>query len=260
MIGVIDQAQHSIRMTMYELADPQATAALIAAHDRGVDVKVLLDAAYHGRDTNAAAFEQLSSAGVNVRWAPDGVIYPQKTITIDDSQSAVGTGNLIPKYYPTSRDAWILDTNPDDVSAIAATFDTDFTAPTGGHPPAATPAPNLIWSPGAREQFLQQIDAATHSVDVTSEEFRDRAIIRALDKAAQRGVACRIVLTTNPAWAKAVAEVSAAGCSVHLLGTGPDDLYMHEKMLLTDKSTLIIGSQKPFDGKSSGGPRAVGAS
>ena len=76
-----------------------------------------------------------------MRWAPDGVIYPQKTITIDDSQSAVGTGNLIPKYYPTSRDAWILDTNPDDVSAIAATFDTDFTAPTGGHPPAATPAP-----------------------------------------------------------------------------------------------------------------------
>jgi cardiolipin synthase A/B len=243
VIGVINQAQHSIRMTMYELTDPQATAALIAAHDRGVDVKVLLDAAYHRRDTNAAAFEQLSSAGVNVRWAPDGVIYHQKTITIDDSESAVGTGNLIPKYYPTSRDASILASNPDDVAAMAATFDTDFTAPTGGHPPAATPAPNLIWSPGAREQFLQQIDAATHSVDVTSEEFRDHAIIRALDKAAQRGVACRIVLTTNPAWAKAVAEVSAAGCSVHLLGTGPDDLYMHEKMLLTDKSTLIIGSQ-----------------
>jgi cardiolipin synthase A/B len=62
---------------VYELDDPEATAALIAAHGRGADTRVLLDAAFHGRNTNAAAFDQLSAAGVNVRWAPDGVIYHQ---------------------------------------------------------------------------------------------------------------------------------------------------------------------------------------
>jgi cardiolipin synthase A/B len=90
------------------------------------------------------------------------------------------------------RDAWVLDTNPTDVAAIAATFDIDYTTPPSGHPPAATPAPNLIWSPRARASFVHRIDQAAHSVDVTSEELKDRAVLTALDKAARRGVNCRI--------------------------------------------------------------------
>jgi len=243
IIGLISGAARSVRITMYELTDPAAVDALIDAHRRGVDTKVILDAAFHGHDTNAEAFHELSDAGVEVKWAPNGVIYHQKTITVDDTTAAVGTGNLTPQYYSTSRDAWILDTNPTDVAAIAATFDTDYTTAPSGHPPAATPAPNLIWSPASRASFLQRIDQAAHSVDVTSEELKDRAVVSALDKAARRGVHCRIVLTDNPAWAHAVAEVSAAGCSVHLFPATMTGLYMHEKILLTDNTALIIGSQ-----------------
>lgn len=243
VIGVIEQAQRSVRMTMYELRDPQAVAALIAAHDRGVDTRVLLDAAFHGRNTNTAAFDQLSGAGVDVRWAPAGVIYHQKTISIDGAVTAVGTGNLDAKYYPSSRDAWILDSNPDDVAAIDATFDADYSAPPSGRPPAGTPAPNLIWSPAARAAFLQQIHSATRSIDVTSEELKDRAIVAALGNAAERGATCRIVLPADTGWTKTIEEVSAAGCSVHLLPSGNDDLYMHEKMMLIDQTELVIGSQ-----------------
>jgi phosphatidylserine/phosphatidylglycerophosphate/cardiolipin synthase-like enzyme len=243
IIGLIAGSARSVRMTMYELTDPAAVSALIDARNRGVDTKVILDAAFHGRKTNADTFQELSDAGVEVKWAPNGVIYHQKTITVDDATAAVGTGNLTPQYYSTSRDAWVLDRNPTDVAAIAATFDTDFTTPPSGHAPDATPAPDLIWSPEARASFLQRIDQAVTSVDVTSEELKDRAVLSALDKAARRGVQCRIVLTENPAWAKGVAEVSAAGCSVHLLPNTKTGLYMHEKILLTDNTNLIIGSQ-----------------
>jgi cardiolipin synthase A/B len=91
-------------MTMYELSDLQATAALIAAHGRGVDTKVLLGAAVHGRETNAAALDQLGSAGADVRWPPAAVIYRQISVSIDNSETAVGTGNLVSKYYSGSRD------------------------------------------------------------------------------------------------------------------------------------------------------------
>lgn len=243
IVGLISGAARSIRITMYELTDPAAVDALIGAHNRGVDTRVILDAAFHGRNTNAATFQQLSDAGVGVKWAPNGVIYHQKTITVDDATAAVGTGNLTPQYYSTSRDAWVLDTNPVDVAAIAATFDTDYSAAPSGRPPPATAAPNLVWSPMARATFLQHIDQAAHSIDVTSEELKDRAVLSALDKAAGRGVQCRIVLTQNPAWSKAIAEVSAAGCSVHLFPDTESGLYMHEKILLTDNTALIIGSQ-----------------
>src|ERR1700748_2180671 len=243
IIDLISGASRSVRIPMSELPDPAAVNALIDAHGRGVDTRVILDAAFHGRDANAESFQQLSDAGVDIKWAPNGVIYHQKTITVDDTTAAVGTGNLTPQYYSTSRDAWILDTNPADVAAIAATFDTDYTSPPSGRPPEATRAPNLIWSPTARASFLQHIDQAAHSVDVTSEELKDRAVLSALDKAARSGAQCRIVLTENPAWANAVAEVSAAGCSVHLFPDTKTGLYMHEKILLTDNTALIIGSQ-----------------
>jgi cardiolipin synthase A/B len=232
-----------VRMTMYELTDPAAVNALIDAHNRGLDTRVILDTAFRGRQTNAATFQELSDAGVAVKWAPNGVIYHQKTITVDDATAAVGTGNLMPQYYATGRDAWVLDTNPTDVAAIAATFDTDYTSEPSGRPPPATPAPNLIWSPMARASFLQHIDQATQSIDLTNEELKDRPVISALDKAAQRGVHCRIVMTENPAWTNALAEVSAAGCSVHLFPNTESVLYIHEKMLLTDNTSLIIGSQ-----------------
>src|ERR1700748_2341596 len=243
IIDLISGASRSVRITMYELTDPAAVNALIDAHGRGVDTRVILDAAFHGRDANAESFQQLSDAGVDIKWAPNGVIYHQKTITVDDATAAVGTGNLEPQYYSTSRDAWVLDTNPADVADIAATFDTDYPSPPSGTPPQATPAPNLIWSPMARASFLQHIDEATRSIDLTNQELKDRAVLSALDKAASRGVQCRIVMTENPAWAKAVAEVSAAGCSVHLFPNTESGLYIHQKMLLTDNTSLIIGSQ-----------------
>jgi cardiolipin synthase len=243
VIGVIDQAHQSIRMTIYELQDPHTIDSLIAAHGRGVDVRVFLNSAFHGNHANEAAFDDLSTAGVNVRWAPATTIWHQKTVSVDDNESLVGTGNFTPQYYASSRDAWVLDSRPDEVAAITATFDSDFGATQdAARPPAAAVNPNLIWSPDARGAFLQQIEGATHSVDVTSEEFSDSPTIRALANAAQRGVACRVVLTANSRWTKGIGEVSAAGCSVHLL---PPDapLYMHEKILFTDEDTLTIGSQ-----------------
>jgi cardiolipin synthase len=241
IIDLIRTAVSSVRMTMYELADDDAVEALVDAHHRGVEVKVIRDTAFHGHATNQSAYEQLQADGVAVRWAPNDVIYHQKTIAVDHTLAAVGTGNLTRKYYPTSRDAFILTTNASDVAAIAATFDADFAA-NDGHPPAATPAPELIWSPAGRASFLQRIDTALHSPDITTEELKDRAVLNAIDKAARRGVACRVVLTDNPAWASAIDEVSASGCSVHLRPASASALYMHEKIILTDDNTLIIGS------------------
>jgi cardiolipin synthase A/B len=241
ILNLIRSARHSVQMTMYQLSDPDAIDALVDARHRGLDVKVILDAAYHGQTVNTDAYGQLRDAGVDVVWAPNDVIYHQKSVTVDDTTAAVGTGNLTARYYSTSRDAYVVTTNPADVDAISATFATDFTSPPAGRPPTATASPRLVWSPDARAVFLQRITSATQTLDITTEELKDRAIVAAIDQAARRGVACRIVLTENPAWTRSIAEVSAAGCSVHLMPDTPSALYIHEKVLLTD-GNLIIGS------------------
>jgi PLD-like domain len=71
IIGLISSAARSVHITMYELTDPAAVNALVDAHRRGVDTKVILDAAFHGHATNAETFQELSGAGVDVKWAPN---------------------------------------------------------------------------------------------------------------------------------------------------------------------------------------------
>lgn len=242
LIDLIASAGHSLRMTMYQLSDPEVVTALIDAHQRSVEVKVLLNAAYHGTDTNAGAYNTLNQAGVAVRWTSTTTIYHQKTITVDDHTSAVGTGNLTRHHYDTSRDAYILVTNPADVTAIAATFDTDFTNPTAPTPAAGTPTPRLVWSPNSDTTFLQRITSATRTLDITSVELADRPTVAAINKAARRGVACRIILPEQPADTRTIDQVTAAGCGVHISGERPGTLFMHQKMLLVDGHHLIIGS------------------
>ena len=238
---LITSAKTSIEMTMYELEDPTATADLIAAAHRGVKVRVILDRDFAGAKANADAYSQLQAGGVQVDWAPSDTIYHQKTITVDGTVSAIGTANLTSQYYTTTRDAWIIDRNQAQVYAIEQTFDNDFgvTKDTG----ASAQAPGILWSPDAQASMVASISAAKTSVDFTSEELSDSAVAAALEQDARRGVTCEIVMTKDSDYYPELGAAEQAGCQVHLFPDSEKDLYMHEKIVLTDGSNLLIGSQ-----------------
>jgi len=238
---LIANATTSIRMTMYELADQSVIEALGEAAKRGITVKVILDEAFHGHTTNENAYTRLRADGVAVKWAPLDIIYHQKTIAVDDSTAAISTANLVPRYYQSSRDAVIVTTDRRDVAAITATFDADFARP-AGTPPAATAGPHLVWAPDATAAFVHHISAATATIDIETEELTDRDVIAAISGDARRGIACRIVMTADTASTRALAQVTAAGCSVHLMPRAGDQLYIHEKAILTDITSQLVGS------------------
>jgi cardiolipin synthase len=238
-------AHSSIDMEMYELQDPLEIAALIAAHRRGVVVRVLLDSAFEVRASNAPAYAALKVGGVEVRFATASTIFHIKTTTFDDATSDISTANLTPQYYSTTRDATVIDRYPVQVKAIVATFNNDWN---GGNPATdEANAPGLIWSPDAESAMVNQISSAKTSVDFTSEELSDPYIYKALATDAQRGVKCRVVMMDDPEWATAFGAVTAAGCVVHVLPETTKGLYIHEKLVLVDAGTsnasAMIGSQ-----------------
>jgi cardiolipin synthase len=238
-------ARKSIDMEIYELDDPVEEAALIAAHRRGVQVRVLLDAAYELRTANEPTYALLRAGGVQVRFGRSSTIFHIKTTTFDGATSDISTANLTPQYYATTRDAEIVDSYPVQVLAIEKTFGNDW----AGQDPASDEAnaPGLVWSPDAEQAMINQINSATSSVRFTSEELSDPYISRALANDAQRGVRCEIVMMDDPEWAKAFGQVTSAGCAVHVLPDTPTGLYMHEKLVLVDAGTAhasaMIGSQ-----------------
>jgi cardiolipin synthase A/B len=238
-------AHKSIDMEMYELEDPQEIAALVAAHRRGVTVRVFLDSAFEIRTANEPAYTALTAGGVEVRWATRSTIFHIKLTVFDGTTADISTANLTPKYYPTTRDAEVIDTYPVQVAAIESTFTNDWN---GGNPATdESGAPGLVWSPDAESAMVNQIESARVSVDFTSEELSDPYIYRALATTAQRGVRCRVVMMDETEWAKAFGQVTAAGCVVHVLPDTQTGLYMHEKVVLVDAGTahssVMVGSQ-----------------
>ena len=251
--GQVAHAQRTIDMEMYELADPIAERDLGAAAARGVRVRVLLDEDFSGAEVNRAAFGYLAAHGVKVKWAPPGYIFHIKTTSFDGTTSDISTANLVSKYYRTTRDAEIVDTDPVQVRAIEATFGNDWTAGASGSPRSQTvQAPGLVWSPNtgsgtAETALVRQIGSARESVDFESEELSDPAIYRALAADASRGVSCRVVMTRSSEWNSAFRTITSAGCHVRLFSDSSTALYIHEKLILDDDHTanasLLVGSQ-----------------
>jgi phosphatidylserine/phosphatidylglycerophosphate/cardiolipin synthase-like enzyme len=249
----VRQARRSIDMEMYELDDRTAERDLVAAAGRGVRVRVLLDKAFNGGEVNAGAFSYLGAHGVAVKWAPAGYIFHIKATTFDGATTDVATANLTSRYYATTRDAEIVDRDPAQVSAVEQTFAHDWAAGPSGVPRTQTvQAPGLVWSPNtgsgtAETALVAEIGAAHHAIEFESEELADSAVYDALAADARRGVRCQIVMTRSSDWDTAFADVTRAGCAVHLFPDSSSALYIHEKLIVDDPTaagaSMLLGSQ-----------------
>jgi hypothetical protein len=107
--SLINGTRHSIDVTMYEFSDTTAEHDLAAAAKRGVRVRVILDR--RARSVNSDAYSYLGSHRVAVTWSsPDYHYTHQKTVIIDETKAVIMTANLTSRYYATSRDFLVVDT------------------------------------------------------------------------------------------------------------------------------------------------------
>jgi cardiolipin synthase A/B len=240
---LITGARRSVDLTMYELADPTAEAALAADAARGVDVRVLLDQ-HLEKSANTSAYDYLSAHRVHVRWAQPATTYHQKTLTVDDATSVIMTLNLVAHDYPGTRDFAVIDTSRADVAAIVATFNADFAGRAITPPDGA----DLVWSPtNAKASVLSVIDGAKHTLAVEDEEMDDPAVTAALAAAARRGVHVTITMTADSEWDQAFAELTRAGARIRLYRDISSALYIHAKAIVADAGRsgqrVLVGSQ-----------------
>ena len=238
--NLMSSARRTLEMTMYELSDATAEQILIADHQKGVRVRILLDHDYSGGSVNQTAYSTLSAAGVQVAWANDSEIFHQKTITVDGSESAIMTGNLTSQYYATTRDFVVMDSQAADVAAIESVFNSDWSGSTPSPGPAGV---DLVWSPGSEPQLVDLIDSAAHSVTVENEEMDSTPIEEALEADARRGVNVTVVMTSDSEWDSAFSQLESAGVHVDLYPNTTSALYLHAKVIDVDSARAFIGSE-----------------
>ena len=240
-------ARKSIDMTMYQLADPTAQAALIAAAKRGVRVRVLLDSDPQGgggKKANQAAFDDLKAGGVSVRWAWVGTLWHQKSIIRDGDAAIMMTCNLYAPGYPVMRDFAVVTGNRATAAGMEATFSQDWNDT--GSPPARGAAPRgsgLIWSPGAQPGLVSLIGSARPGTTLYAEDGQlgSQPIERALIAAARKGVTVDFVMTYSPSYAAGLSELAAGGVHVRLYQLKAP-VYIHAKAISVNNDAVYEGS------------------
>jgi cardiolipin synthase len=240
---LITGAKSSVDLTMYELRDTTAEHDLAAAAARGVDVRVLLDR-HLEKSRNAATYSYLAAHKVHVAWAPSGITYHQKTLTVDGKTSVIMTLNTVSADYSGTRDFAVIDTARADVAAITATFSADFSHQ-GITPPDGA---DLVWSPtNSQASILAVINAAHHALSVENEEMNDSTVTAALEAAAKRGVDVTVVMTADSSWDSAFAALRRAGVHVRTFPDRSSALYIHAKAVVADAGRsgqqVFVGSE-----------------
>ncbi|HEY3868249.1 MAG TPA: putative Ig domain-containing protein [Actinocrinis sp.] len=247
----VDSATSSIDVTMYEFKDTTLANDLIARHNAGVNVRVILDQAQMSYDQ--ATYNALTGAGISVVWSSTSFTYThQKTITVDDKESYITTGNTDTTYYSTSRDYGVFDTDANDVAAVVAVFNADFahTSITPGD------GDDLVWSPtDSLSHLAALINGAQHSLDIEEEEFSDTTLVGDIVSAAQRGVTVRLVLENESNdYGSEISQVEAAGATVKTY-TSSTGYYIHAKAIVADYGT---STAKAFQGSENFSSNSLG--
>jgi hypothetical protein len=252
----VSSATSSIDVTIYELKDTTLENDLVSREKAGVDVRVILDQAQ--KTYNTAAYNLLTAGGVGVTYSSTAFTYThQKTITVNNDESYISTGNFDTTYYATSRDYGVFDTDPNDVAAIVAVFNADY-AKTSITP---SDGDDLVWSPtDSQTRLLALINGAQHSLDIEQEEFSDTAIVNAIVAAENRGVTVRVVVEDPSSYTSELNEITAAGGKVtgYSSTTG---FYIHAKAIVADYGTStakVFAGSENFSANSLNDNRELG--
>jgi len=245
IVDGITAATHALNIRMFLFTDPTLLDAVIAAHKRGVKVRVMLNPARRsGESENDEARKLLTDAGIEVRDSnPAFDLTHQKSMVVDNGIGFVESLNWEPKDLTQTRDYAIVTTRGHEVAEMVACFDADW------EHKEFKPRPDspLIWCPNnGRQRMAAFIDATQHTLWLQNERYQDQVIIERLVRAARRGVKVHI-LAKPPHSLKpdkliegvgGLRILQDVGVKVHTL----KHLKLHAKMLLADGKRAIIGS------------------
>jgi len=245
IIDAIDSAKESMLIKMFLFSDPVLINAVIAAKNRGVKIRVMLNPMRNnGEVENEDTRKILEQAGIEVKDGnPEFTIMHEKSLVIDNKVAFIKSLNWEARNFIQTRDYAIITNHPHEVKEVILCFEADWSR--SDFEP--TEDLKLIWcSNNGRTRIAKFIDETKHTLFVQNERFQDLVIIERLVHAAMRGVKVH-VMVRPPHILKVEKLVEGVGglrilddvgIKIHKLKL----LRLHGKMLLSDGCRAIVGS------------------
>jgi phosphatidylserine/phosphatidylglycerophosphate/cardiolipin synthase-like enzyme len=230
---------------MFVFSDPAVLKAVIAAHGRGVKVRIMLNPARRsGEAENEDTRKKLGKAGIEVIDSnPAFDLTHEKSMVVDGTTAFVKSLNWETKNFTETRDYAVATNHKHEVDEVIACFEADW------HRKEFTPPPDssLIWCNSyGRDRIAQFIDIAKHTLFLQNERYQDAIIIERLVRAKGRGVKVHVMARPPHTLKKekliegvgGLRIMDDVGIKIHKL----KHLKLHAKMLLADGCRAIVGS------------------
>jgi phosphatidylserine/phosphatidylglycerophosphate/cardiolipin synthase-like enzyme len=245
ILDAIAGAKKTLRVKMFVFSDPALLEAVIAAHGRGVKVRVMLNPERRsGEEDNEATRKALEKAGIEVKDSNPAVdLTHEKSMVVDDEIAFVKSLNWATKNLTETRDYAVVTSHKHEVEEVVACFEADW------HRRKFEPGEkaHLIWCPiNGRDRIAQFIDEAKHTLFVENERYQDAVILERLVRAAERGVKVHVLARPPHSLKKeklvegvgGLRILDDVGIKIHKL----KGLKLHGKMLLADGVAAVVGS------------------
>lgn len=245
ILDAIHGATKSLRVKMFLFSDPTLLKAVIAARQRGLKVRIMLNPARRdGESENQESRIKLEAGGVDVMDSnPEYDVTHEKSMVVDDATAFVKSLNWDTKNLTETRDYAIVTSHGHEVAEIIECFEADWNR----KPFKGDEHSHMIWCCGnGRDRIAQFIDDAKDSIFLQNERYQDAVIIERLVRAARRGVKIH-VMACPPHKLKKQKLVEAVGGMRIMQDVGVKihklkHLKLHAKMLLADHARAIVGS------------------
>lgn len=237
MAGLIDGAQSSIDIQMYLWTSTSLANKVVAAKQRGVNVRVLLDPDHEG---NASVKSVLTSGGV--AWKPAPSIYEfahAKYLIIDKKAAVIMSSNWNYDAFINERNYGFTDRDPEDIADVQAIFDADWAFANGtSTTPVDLTCTRLIVSPtNSKQRILELINTATTTLDVEAMYVSETTVRNAIGAAKTRGANVRVIV--NDATDESVTYFKSLGIPVKTPGGA---FFLHAKLLIAN-NVAFVGSE-----------------
>ncbi|MBC7225884.1 MAG: phospholipase [Thermoflexales bacterium] len=255
LVDLIDAAQQRVDVAAYQLNLPTVTDALLRAHRRGVQVRLVTDGEYEGEEMVA----RLRRAGVPVTVRPkDGGIMHNKFVVVDGAWVWTGSWNLTENCTYRNNNNAVLIASRHLAEDYATEFEELFSGKFGPGSPKNTPYPTVVIEVPEKAlqvpvevYFAPEDKVASHLIPVLSGarqsirfmafSFTSQDIADALMERARQGVSVEGVVegrSADAAYAQ-YARLQEAGVPVWKDG---NPYLLHHKVFIVDGETVVLGS------------------
>jgi phosphatidylserine/phosphatidylglycerophosphate/cardiolipin synthase-like enzyme len=256
LIDLVGSAKESLHVAVHELNVEAVTTAFIEAHNRGVDVKFVIEKDYSDpkeHPESAAQYSRLAALGLTKTDDSEALMH-NKFVVVDNKTVWTGSTNFTENCLQKNNNNTIVIQSPELAKDYSTEFDEMWNGQFGAKSPANTPYPEVNVSGTTVEcyfapeddvesQIAAELQQADKSVYFATFTFTSDSVEEALLSKAKAGVAIEGIFESRQKsqyWA--YDPLKAAGVPV-LLDKNPNT--MHHKFFIIDEDTVITGSFNP---------------